>query len=97
MVKVKIVSNKNYLAADNDSHFKEDARLEHVIAKYDTLLKSKEKYRREYMNLNTTEEGSFNILPEDNPQLNFMREVLYNYLDRELKIERQIQFRSSSA
>jgi len=69
------------------SHFKKDVRLEHVMDKYEKLLKTKEKNRRE--NMDTRVYDSETLLPEDNPQKMFMKEVLYNYLDKELKLKRE--------
>uniref|UniRef100_A0A7S3KGG7 Uncharacterized protein n=1 Tax=Euplotes crassus TaxID=5936 RepID=A0A7S3KGG7_EUPCR len=95
LIKIRITNSPTYLASRRKTHFDKDVRLEYVIKKYDKLLKSQEKHRREYLRLETGEESSCDIYNEDNPQLNFMREVLYNYLDKEIKLERIYSLRSN--
>lgn len=82
MIKTRINANPN--------HFQKDRRLERVIAKYDRFLRRKEAKRRESIHEQKTARLSeaADLTPEENYQLQFMREVLYNYIDRELKIER---------
>ena len=68
------------------SFFKSDARIEHVLKKYGKFLQHREKFRRE--KLNAEMYSTENLLPEETPQMKFMREVLYNYLDKELREKR---------
>ena len=72
----------------NPSYKKKDDRLEKIIKKYDRFLKRREAKRREASKTGHLL-ASQQVNPKDNPQLEFMREVLYNYLDKELKEPRQ--------
>ena len=83
-IKVKLVKDPSY--------FKKDRRLENIIKRYDKFLKAKEAKRLQtnsrYENYDELMETQL-IEPDYNPQLKFMKEVLYNYLDKELKDPRR--------
>lgn len=82
LVKIKLTKDPSLI--------KKDARLEKVIRKYDEFLKSKEALRREsFHDKNTQLLETHDHTPDENYQLRFMKEVLYNYLDKELKIRRE--------
>lgn len=71
------------------SRVKHDKRLDKIIKKYDTFLRNIEKRRREEIReLNYMPIENSDMTPKKNYQIDFMREVLYNYLDKELKVDR---------
>jgi hypothetical protein len=84
MIKTKLVKDPSY--------FKKDRRLENIINKYDHFLKAKEASRRQSIHTNDVYNDLMetnNLQPDHNPQLKFMKEVLYNYLDKECKEQRR--------
>ena len=69
---------------------KKDNRIEQILKNYDKYMIKKEKNRRKNKNVNKgLLDSSKDIQIGENPQLLFMKEVLYNYLDKELKIRRE--------
>jgi hypothetical protein len=84
MIKTKLVKDPSYL--------KKDRRLENIIKKYDHFLKAKEANRRQSIYTDDTYNElmeTSNYQPDHNPQLKFMKEVLYNYLDKDCKEQRR--------
>lgn len=70
---------------------KKDKRIENIVIKYDEYLKKVDVARREKDRIHSAplvESNSNGLGADDNPQIGFMREVLYNYLDKELKQDR---------
>jgi hypothetical protein len=72
---------------------KKDKRLELMLIKHDEFLKRVEGNRRSNNprvgnNDTLVDSRDLDLAPNDNPQIEFMREVLYNYLDKDLKQDR---------
>lgn len=82
MIKTKLTKDPAYT--------KKDGRLEKILTKYDKYLRNREMFRRGIAgDEHTGLLDSKSLHDEKNYQLQFMREVLYNYLDKELKIKRE--------
>mmetsp|Transcript_6981 Transcript_6981/g.7892 ORF Transcript_6981/g.7892 Transcript_6981/m.7892 type:complete len:158 (-) Transcript_6981:63-536(-) len=72
------------------SRLRKDKRIENVIKKYDKYLREKESYQRlSQSNARHSLMQSKDIDLGENFQTIFMKQVLYNYLDKELKQKRQ--------
>lgn len=73
----------------NPAYLRKDTRLELIIEKYDEHLKRREAKRRGSIRDSKTRLlDTDHFQPNENYQIQFMREVLYNYLDKELKQRR---------
>ena len=86
LIKVRLVKNPARLGKDK--------RLENILSKHDEYLKLIESKRRMYEReygptvSGRVESNDLDTIPDDNPQIEFMREVLYNYVDKDLKQKR---------
>lgn len=85
-----IISLIKVRVTKDPARIKKDLRLEKLLKKYDDFLKAIERRRREEIHDQTHDSLLISDqTPKENYQIPFMREVLYNYLDKELKLSRQ--------
>lgn len=72
------------------SYFRKDRRVEHIIAKYREFLKSNDNEFIESSRGSTQLlDSSYKEEDQAKDQVMFIKEVLYNYLDKELGKRRQ--------
>jgi hypothetical protein len=86
---LKVVSLIKVRVTKDPARIRKDFRLEKLLKRYDDFLKAIEGRRREELHDQTHDTLLMSDqTPKENYQIPFMREALYNYLDKELKLSR---------